>query len=289
MTEGGNHSAQNIDHNKAHYDSVYKDVNINSILKVIRNLDSYLEGATSSDISWVGMYKDNFKNQVKEKTVLELGCGDCTNAAVLAALGAKVVANDISDRCADIIEALNKNHKFNYPIKFLKGDFTKSNVIEHSFDFVIGKAFLHHLTLKLEYEILKKITKVLKPTGEARFFETAVNSKVLDELRWAVPMNNRPSKWFQPKAFRAWENSDPHPPRDNSSKHYKEVGNQLFNTVKIIPLGIFERFSRLLPGHKKKKAGFKKRALWAEHYLPIAIRSYGARSQVIIYRKPKTI
>lgn len=279
----------NIDHNKDHYDHIYKNVNIDSILGILNNLESHLEGAITSDISWVGIYIDGFKDRIKGKTILELGCGDCVNVAIMAALGAKVVANDISDRSGDIINSLNKSYTFKHEITFINGDFTKSTVEADYFDFVIGKAFLHHLTLDLEYDILKKVAMALKPDGEARFFETAVNSKVLDELRWAIPMNNRPSKWFQPKAFKQWEAADPHPPRDNSSSHYKRVGDSLFKSTTIIPLGIFERFARLLPLQKKHLGGFKRNALKLEYYFPKSFRSFGARSQVIIYREPKPI
>ena len=279
----------NIAHNKDHYNNVYKDVNVDSIIGILNNLDAHLHAATTSDISWVGMYVNGFKDNIKGTSILELGCGDCVNAAVMAALGAKVVANDISDRSGDIINALNSNYAFEHDITFISGDFTQSDVPSQSFDYVVGKAFLHHLTLDLEAAILKKVATILKPNGEVRFFETAVNSKVLDELRWAVPMNDRPSKWFQPKAFKQWEAADPHPPRDNSSKHYKDVGKRLFVSTTIIPLGIFERFVRLLPIKKKHLGGFKRSALTLEYYLPKAVRSFGARSQVIIYKNPKRV
>ncbi|WP_120200308.1 class I SAM-dependent methyltransferase [Ichthyenterobacterium magnum] len=276
-----------INHNKLHYDAQYKAVNIKAILQILNHVDRYLKAATRSDISWVGMYANGFKERIKGKTILELGCGDCVNVAIMAALGAKVVANDISDRSGTIIAALNKSYPFKHNITFISGDFTKTNLEAQCFDFVIGKAFLHHLTLDLEFEILKLVSRVLKPDGEARFFETAVNSKVLDELRWAVPMNDRPSKWLQPKAFKAWEAADPHPPRDNSSRHYKNVGNRLFRSVDILPLGIFERFCRMLPVNKKHAGRFKRIALELEKVLPKGVRCFGARSQVVIYRNSR--
>jgi len=102
-----------------------------------------------------------------------------------------------------------------------------------------------------------------------------------------MPMNDRPSKWFQPKAFKQWEDNDPHPERDNSSKHFMNLGNTFFNTVEIIHLGIFERFNRLLLFKGKKSAKFKRNALKFEKLFPKFIRRFGARSQVVIYRFPK--
>ena len=150
----------NTQKNKNHYDQVYSDVDINAILKKINNLDDFLSDATRTDTSWVGLYHGNFKSKLKGKRILELGCGDCTNLAIMAALGAEVYGNDISQKSGLIIEKLNANFKFQYPIQFVEGDFLESNLNENQFDFVIGKAFIHHLTniqeIKRKFEIWKK-------------------------------------------------------------------------------------------------------------------------------------
>jgi len=277
----------NIAHNKSHYDEKYSHVDISAIINILNNIDAYLDKATKLHISWVGMYSNNFKEQIKGKSVLELGCGDCLNAAIMAALGAKVIANDISDQSGEIIKALNLNYNFKHDIIFICDDFTKNDLDESTIDYVVGKAFLHHLTHNHEYEILKEIAKVLRQHGEARFFEPAINSKILDELRWAIPVNGRPSKWFHPKAFKKWKENDPHPERDNSSAHFKKVGKTFFNTTEIIPLGIFERFYRVLPIKGKQKEKFRIKALKGEKLLPRSLRKLGARSQLIIYKNPK--
>ncbi|MBV7268539.1 class I SAM-dependent methyltransferase [Winogradskyella luteola] len=277
----------NIEQNKSHYDNQYQRINIDRIADVLNNRDSYLEGATKTDISWVGMYYGNLEQRLSGKKVLELGCGDCFNVAIMASLGAKVYANDISDRSGEIIKALNKRFEFNYPIDFISGDITHANFTEHNFDYVIGKAFLHHLTLQHEEQVLKVSSSILKATGEARFFEPAINSKLLDEIRWAIPIKDRPSKLFSPKKFKQWEESDPHPHRDNSSKHFKTMGANYFDEISIIPLGVLERFYRLMPSTKDKNGAFKRRALKLEKYLPGFMRYTGARSQTIIYKKPK--
>ncbi|MFK2820685.1 class I SAM-dependent methyltransferase [Flavobacteriaceae sp. LMIT009] len=281
-------SISNIDKNRSFYDNKYKDVNVKGLVKTLNNLNVFLDDATSTDISWVGMYVNNLRNEVRGKKILELGCGKCVNAAVLAALGAKVCANDISDYSGDIVDALNREFEFEYKIEFIQGDFTTRIFPSHSFDMVIGKAFLHHLTLEYETLVLMKISEVLKPEGEARFFEPAVNSKLLDELRWAIPMNNRPSKLFNPAGFKIWEEKDPHPHRDNSSKHFKNIGNIYFENTTIIPMGVLERFYRVLPFSNKTLRKYRRNALKIEKFLPRFIQSVGARSQTVIYRNPKS-
>ena len=83
-----NSSEKNTLKNKSHYDEIYSEINIQHILYKIENLEDFMKEATQTDTSWVGLYHGNFQEKLKGKKVLELGCGDCTNAAVMAAFGA---------------------------------------------------------------------------------------------------------------------------------------------------------------------------------------------------------
>ena len=277
-------SEKNTVKNERHYDNLYDKVNVKSILNVINNLDEFMSNATRTDTSWVGLYHNNFQAQLEGKKILELGCGDCTNAAVMAAFGAEVYANDISQVSGKIIEKLNDNHKFNIPIKFIEGDFLKSEISPNYYDMVIGKAFIHHLTHEQEIQFTEKIVQVLKKDGMVRYFEPAVNSKFLDELRWLTPVPGRPSK-IQRKKFKEWKINDPHPERDNSSKRYKKIGNKYFAQTTIVPIGTIERFHRILPKKYSKK--FRKFAFRAEKYIPNVLNLLLTRSQLIEYRNPK--
>ena len=276
----------NQEKNKVHYDKLYANYNIKNILHWVNNLDAFLDSATTTETSWFALYQKNFKEKIKGKRVLEMGCGDCVNAAIMAALGAEVYANDIADSSGKIVEALNEAYKFQIPISFVGGDFLENNLDSGSFDFVVGKAFLHHLELPVEEKFLRETARLLKEDGEARFFEPAVNSKLFDELRWYIPVGKRPSK-FQKEAFRKWKENDPHPDRSFSSFHFENAGKKFFHKVEIYPVGTLERFSRFYKwGEKKNK--YKKWALKAETKLPRFINKPLTRSQLIIYRKPLT-
>ena len=278
-------SAANAKKNELHYDKVYADVDVDNTIKKLRDLDTYLDSATRTHTSWVGLYKDNFRKELKGKRVLELGCGDCRNAAVMAALGAEVYANDISSAPGKAIEALNQKFPFEKPLKFVYGDFLESNFPDDYFDIVVGKAFVHHLTVEQEEAFLKVISRILKKDGMVRFFENAINSKLLDNLRWMMPMDTRPSSLSRAK-FKAWLDSDPHPHRDNSSRHYREIGKKYFEQVKVVPFGGIERFYRLMPsGNATTK--FRRWAFRAERWLPAFLNEPIARSQTITYRFPK--
>ncbi|WP_010231969.1 class I SAM-dependent methyltransferase [Gillisia marina] len=245
------------------YDQKYQflDAEVNGILKRLNKLDVFLADATSTDTSWVGLYQDNFQKKIVGKKVLELGCGDCANAAIMAALGAEVYANDISSKSGEIITKVNELYKFTQPIVFIEGDFLTADFKEKEFDYVVGKAFLHHLTHNIERKFFSKICELLAPTGESRFFEPAVNSRILDEIRWHIPVPGRPSK-FSAKAFKLWKANDPHPERDNSSSHFRNLGLKYFRDVKIINLGTLERFHRLLPTSFNKRSFRKKAFVW---------------------------
>ncbi len=242
-------SNQVTEQNKLHYDQVYADVNIDKIIRIVYDVDTFLEKVTKVDTSWVCMYYNGFEKELKGKKVLELGCGNCHNAAVMAALGAQVYANDISTMISDVIDKINEAANFDYPIQYINGDFLKADFKEMGFDYVIGKAFVHHLPHDIELAFLKKIQECLQPNGEVRFVEPAVNNKLLDALRWMIPVPGRPSS-LQVKKFKAWKLSDPHPDRDNSGKHYKKVGLQFFKEAEIISIGSIERFNRLFPKAK---------------------------------------
>ena len=277
-------NSENQDKNREHYNRLYRPAQVRNILHWINNLEHFLNSATTTEASWFAIYRNNFKNRLKAKKVLEMGCGDCTNAAVMAALGAEVYANDIADSSGEIIKLLNENFDFDYPIKFIPGDFIQNDLVGQQFDFIIGKAFLHHLEIPLEEKFLAETARLLKPEGEARFFEPAVNMRLLDEIRWHIPMGSRPSK-FQKAKFREWKENDPHPDRTFSSGHFEKAGRKYFSEVEIYPIGTLERFSKFYKWGEKMN-NFKKWALKAEQKLPYSANRLLSRSQLIIYRKP---
>lgn len=275
---------KNQEKNILFYEKQYSNYSIKNILWWLNNLEGYLEFATAHETSWFALYQGNFKDKIIGKKVLEMGCGDCNNAAVMAALGAEVYANDIALSSGEIIKKINENFEFKYPIKFVEGDFLKNNLPAHSFDFIVGKAFLHHLTLPVERLFLKETARLLKSDGKARFFEPAVNNKILDEIRWYIPVGKRPSK-LSKTAYKKWKDEDPHPERSLSSKHFTLAGKEFFSDVKVMPIGTLERFRRIIP-NVKLGAKYTRWAFKNEKFLPASLNSSFARSQLILYRFP---
>jgi len=272
-----------ISKNREHYEKQYARYTGAKLVERVRRVDSFLVDAVKTDTSWRGLYHDGFARRLSGARVLELGCGNGLNALIMAALGAGVVANDLSEQSERIMrEAATE---LGLQLDVVVGDFSQIPFDTHSFDFVVGKAFLHHLTHELERSYLSKVAQVLKPTGEARFVEPATNSRMLDALRWLVPVPDRPSK-LSAHRFQEWKALDPHPERDNGSAHYRDVGASFFADVDIVPFGSLERFSRLIPGHEFNRR-FRRAAFRIEEHLPASVRFAAARSQLIRYRRPK--
>ena len=282
-------TTENVRENEQHYDESYRDVNIDEIVSVVENFDHFFADAVRTDTSWHGMYLNGFAERLKGQRVLELGCGNGVNALAMAALGAEVVAVDISSESTRIVNEAAKKVGFGADrVQGIPGDFAALDLGDQSFDFIVGKAFLHHLTEELEREYLGKAARLLKWEGEARFFEPAENSPMLDSLRWMVPVRNRPSSLSR-RAFAKWKEGDPHPDRSNTSKTYLNNAALYFDDVNVYSIGSIERFHKLLPGRSGGSFDRKYRR-WAHRVdarMPHWFRHKFARSQLLVYRHPK--
>lgn len=275
-----------VDRQTEYYDHHYRQVDVGEIVNKVRNLENYFADAVRTDTSWYGLYWGDFAASLSGRRVLELGCGDGLNALIMAAQGAQVVAIDISHESKRIIEMAAAELGYGSErILALTGDFRKLDLTSLApFDLIVGKAFLHHLTPAQEREYLAKIARLLRPDGQARFFEPAVNSPWMDALRWMIPMGRRPSA-LRRTAFAAWKARDPHPDRCNSTRAYLAAANQFFGATEAIPIGSLERFHRLLRRGDLERA-YRRWAHRVDRRLPYWFRSKFARSQTLIYRRP---
>lgn len=279
-----NQEAINSHKNKLFYEEYYGRINVDGIIDNLNNFENFFNNAKITHTSWVGLYRDGFDQKLKGKRVLELGCGDCENAAIMSLLGAEVYGVDIAQTSGAIIEQLNAKFPFERPLHFIFGDFLEAEIPHDFFDIVVGKAFVHHLTPEQEVLFTEKIVSILKKDGIVRYFEPAVNSKILDQVRYLIPLRDRPS-FLQREKFRAWKLSDPHPERDNSSAGYRKIGQKYFRETQIYCLGSIEKLHRLFPRNVNSKK-FRQFAFRAETYLPQWIQSAFARSQTVEYRYP---
>jgi len=271
--------------NREHYDAVYRKVNVSDLIEKVKNFSALLEDITKTDTSWFGLYHDNFEKRLNGTKILELGAGNGLNALIMASLGAKVTALDISGESTNLIRKASVELGLTEKVEAMTVNFLEEKYYPESFDFIVGKAFLHHLTSEHIERYLAKISGLLRKSGEARFFEPAVNSRFLDAVRWVIPVQGRPSS-LSKKTFAAWKKADPHPESSYSSEYYSAVGKRYFDEINIIPVGGIERLHRLLPAGPLNRS-FRRLALQSEHVLPYALRLKIARAQTIILRRPR--
>lgn len=273
--------------NKRHFDALYATSDVRSMAAKIRNLDRFLGQIVETDLGWHGLYRDGLRERLRGLRVLELGAGDGLNALAMAALGAEVVAVDISEWTPVLIRQVASELGLAGRVTACAGEFPAMDGLSpRTFDLVVGKWFLHHLDHAEEACHLRRVAAVLKPGGEARFIEPATNSAFLERLGYLFPNRGRPSS-LQRGAFRAWRGADRHPARDNSSLHFREAAGKEFGSVEIVYLGSLEGLLRLLPKGERQQA-YRKAALRREGMLPAFVRYRFARAQIIDCRQPRT-
>ena len=121
---------------------------------------------------------------VKDKVVLDYGCGDGINTLLLLRRGACVKALDISPELIDLARKRLEVNEINGDVEFIVGSAHDIPLPNKSVDIVFGMAILHHLDLELS---VKEVKRVLKNGGRAIFNEPVRNSGVVKFARKLVP------------------------------------------------------------------------------------------------------
>jgi ubiquinone/menaquinone biosynthesis C-methylase UbiE len=121
---------------------------------------------------------------MKNKKVVDFGCGNGWLTEILLQNGAEVWAFDISKEAIRLTEAVaqknghsNRLHTGVMPAEQLEYD-------DNFFDVVIGVAILHHLDIEIA---AKEIFRVLKPGGTAYFMEPLAYNPFINLYRKKTP------------------------------------------------------------------------------------------------------
>tara|TARA_B110000503_G_scaffold141547_1_gene235427 strand:- start:1044 stop:1646 length:603 start_codon:yes stop_codon:yes gene_type:complete len=111
----------------------------------------------------------------KNKTLLELGCGNGRDAIYFINQGLKVTAIDLATKEIDYLKQLNIQN-----ITFKAHDFTK--LYEYSnFDFVYSRFTLHSINEDSENSVLSQLNGVLKPGGLFLLEARSIKDKELEK------------------------------------------------------------------------------------------------------------
>jgi SAM-dependent methyltransferase len=115
---------------------------------------------------------------VRGMRVLDYGCGHAMASVVLARLGARVIAFDLSS--GYLAEAKRRAEANGVSLEFVQADGERLPFADRSFDRVWGNAVLHHVDL---VRAARELRRVLRPGGVAVFCEPWGGNPVLNWAR----------------------------------------------------------------------------------------------------------
>ena len=138
-------------------------------------LPLYFESCASPEnrqiIKWLG--------DIKGKSVLELGAGRGEASVYFAQRGAQVVATDISEGMLEVVDGLARQNGTQVQTRVCSAT-DLSNIAEASFDYVYAANLLHHVDIDI---CLREVHRVLKPGGEAYFWDPILYNPVIQVYR----------------------------------------------------------------------------------------------------------
>jgi len=108
-------------------------------------------------------YKEFLGDNLKNKKVLEIGCGTGINSMLMASLGAKVSVMDYSKEALEFVK--KASNKMGLDIELIHGDMFKSE-IENEFDIVHSEGVVEHYLMPKRQEVLNIHTKATKKNGK---------------------------------------------------------------------------------------------------------------------------
>tara|TARA_X000000368_G_C22926504_1_gene665528 strand:- start:178 stop:906 length:729 start_codon:yes stop_codon:yes gene_type:complete len=112
---------------------------------------------------------------LKNKTLIDLGCGNGSSSLYFASLGANVISIDYSDIAIKNLSEYCIDHDIKNitPIKLSAQEITSLDKV----DFVYGSMILHHIEPFDEFA--SKLRDVIKKDGKAFFYENNARSKLM--------------------------------------------------------------------------------------------------------------
>jgi SAM-dependent methyltransferase len=129
-------------------------------------------------------YMFHLTGDVRGLDLLEYGCGDGADTALLASRGARVHALDLSPELLELAAKRILLDGVEGQVTFLCGSAHDVPLPDESMDVVVGHSILHHLDLALA---AREVHRVLRRGGRAIFYEPIRDSRVLRKIRPLIP------------------------------------------------------------------------------------------------------
>jgi 2-polyprenyl-3-methyl-5-hydroxy-6-metoxy-1,4-benzoquinol methylase len=133
-------------------------------------------------------YRFLLMGDLRGKRVLDVGCGEGSNAVLLAKRGAHVLGVDISERSVTLCRRRAEVNGVASACEFVVSPLEAVELAEASFDVVWGDGILHHVIPELD-SLLPRWVKAARPGGLFVFSEPVSFHPVLRWMRRHVPVH----------------------------------------------------------------------------------------------------
>ena len=138
-------------------------------------------------------YAFHLLGDVRDKTVLDLGCGQGENIVPLIARGARVRALDISPELIAITRRRLRDDGLEAEVAV--GSAYETGLADRSVDVIFCMSLIHHLDIK---QVRDEMWRILRPGGVAILKEPVRFSKVYGWLRGLLPAHEDISGYEHP-------------------------------------------------------------------------------------------
>ena len=134
----------------------------------------------SPDTPFPVEYAFHLLGDLAGKAIVDFGCGDGVNTVILAGLGARVIAVDISDKSLENTANRIQANRLERNVLLVHGDAMAIPVADGAVDGVLCAAILRHVDC---LAAARQIRRILKPGGIATFVEQVTGANWLARLK----------------------------------------------------------------------------------------------------------
>ncbi|MBI4609214.1 MAG: class I SAM-dependent methyltransferase [Candidatus Rokubacteria bacterium] len=134
---------------------------------------------------------------MKDKTILDVGCGDGRNAVLFAKLGAKVTGIDLSAEALQVARLRAEVNGVSDRLTFVCTPVETADLPDNSFDIAWGDGILHHVIDELEL-VMGRLVLWVKPEGFLLFSEPVNLFPPLRRLRQMIPVHTEATPGERP-------------------------------------------------------------------------------------------
>jgi len=196
------------------------------------------------------------------KTVLDLGCGEGLNTTILAALGANVVAVDLSDECLELTYRRARANGVASRVRLMQSDAAGIPLQDGEADRVLCAAILHHVDF---LQTARHIHRILKLGGLSVFEEPMTGPDWFCAVKKFLPKDPAATDDERPLSLQDVQAVSRAVGRHGRSRYFGVVARVAtrFNPAEFATIRRFHRFDRWLLKTLPWAQAFASPLVWA--------------------------